>query len=175
MCETSRDRSLKPDRRVSSQAARSRTAMAAQEHKTQLFLECRHGHPPLQDGRALLLVCPLMHPPPSNSNMIESFSLLLFTKHLLVFVRVILTLVSRNTVPAVSARLATFTMFQQHRLTTVCHQLQMCSLTIVLTLLGATQSTTLLDVHHMQPAHLLFLRPASHPQMHSSTQPLLHL
>lgn len=96
----SRGRSLKPDRRVSSQALQPKTAMVAQEHKIQPFSECRHGHQPRHDGRVLLLACPSMHRPPSNSNTIELFSLLLFTKHLLVFVRAILTLATRSTVPA---------------------------------------------------------------------------
>ena len=71
--------------------------------------------------------------------MIESFSLLLFTRHLLVFVRVTLILVSRNTARAVLAKQVTFTTSQQRKPTTVCHQSQMSSLTIVSTLLGDTQ------------------------------------
>ena len=42
-------------------------------------------------------------------------------------------------------------------------------------LLEDTQSTTLLDVHHMQPVRLQFLHLVSHLHMHSSTRHLLHL
>jgi hypothetical protein len=174
MCGTSKGKSSKPDRRVSSLAVHMKTAMAAREHKTQPSLECRHGHRPHPEERVLHLVCPSMHRLPNTLRMIESFSPLLFTRHLLVFVRVILTLAMRNTVPAVLVKRATSTTSQQHKPTTVCHQLQTSSLTTVLTLLVATQSTILPVVHHTPLAHLLFLRLVSHLQMHSSTQHLLH-
>jgi hypothetical protein len=101
MCETSKGRLSRPDRRVSSLAVHMKTAMVVREHRIQPSLESKHGHRPHHEERVLHLVCPSMHRLPNTLRMIESFSLLLFTRHLLVFARVIPTLAMRNTVPAV--------------------------------------------------------------------------